>query len=81
MFGCIFGHSFRPRYSEKFPEGLTFKGKDPKDIASQMEAAKVKVYEGDVCVGCGMTANVPFRSHSSPFWSTVEKVMGKDPNV
>jgi hypothetical protein len=68
MFGCVFGHSFRPRYSEKFPEGLTFKGKNPTEIATQMQAAKIKVYEGDVCTGCGMTANVPFRPVGGLKW-------------
>ena len=60
MFGCvIFGHSYKPRYSEKLPRGLTFKGKDPAQVAAQIEAAKLKVYEGDVCPDCGSVVNRP----------------------
>lgn len=69
MFCAIFGHTFRPRFSEKLPKGLTFKGKDPAQVAAQIEAAKLKVYEGDVCVSCGMTSNTPLR-HYEPTWQT-----------
>lgn len=70
----LFGHTFRARYSEELPTGLTFKGKNPKELAVQIEASKIKIYEGDVCVSCGMTANVPYRPcKHTPLWSPGEK--------
>lgn len=59
---CFFtGHDYRPRYSEKMPKSLTFKGTSAADLSNQLEAAKIKIYEGDVCVTCGSVVNKPFR--------------------
>ena len=69
MFCWIIGHTFKPRYSEKLPKGLTFKGNNPEKLAAQIQAAKLKVYEGDVCEACGLPANTPMRSFAGTEWS------------
>lgn len=72
MFWCLLtGHDFCARYSEQLPKGLSFKGKDSSELSSQLQAAKIKVYEGDVCRSCGMVANKPFRvPDMSPLWKS-----------
>lgn len=49
-----FGHKFIARYSTRIPGSLrSFKVGDPEFV----EVIKDKIYEGDICVRCGVKIN------------------------
>lgn len=75
----FFGCNYQPRHSEELPKGMTFRGNDPQEIAKQMQAAKIKIYEGDVCTACGMVVNKPLGT--ARLWKTMMENPSADPNT
>lgn len=67
MFCLFLGHKFQARYSIIFPRDLSIQGLRPENVSASVEALKEKIYEGDVCVHCGIVVNKPFKTSNFSF--------------
>ncbi len=53
------GHKFQPRYDSYLPAHIThMRARGWDEPTDMMEAAKTKMYRGDVCVRCGCIVNL-----------------------
>lgn len=52
------GHRFEARYSYGAPTIANFKG-DPIGVLELIERSKVRTYERDICIHCGVTIERP----------------------
>lgn len=61
LFGRLFGHRYRPRYSRRLAENVALKRYRVQGISvgSMIDEIGDRIYEGDVCERCGLRADQP----------------------
>lgn len=57
IFGRLFGHKFRARYSEGAPTITSIDRASVHAAIQAINATKSITYHGDVCVRCGLSIN------------------------